>query len=303
LKDIEQPEHMYQLVIQDLSDAFPPIRTLDARQTNLPAERTSFVGREREVAEIGQRLRAARLLTLTGPGGTGKTRLAQKVAAQLLDRYADGVYFVDLSPITDSELVPTAISQALRLREQLGRRPVETLVDHLRGRQQLLILDNLEHLPEAAKTVGALLDAADRLTVLATSRVSLRISGEQEFPVPPLALPDASETDREAIGQEESVRLFVDRATAVRPGFRLTPDNAADIAQIAIRLDGLPLAIELAAGRVKLLEPSVILERLGSRLDLLVGARDLPARQRTLRATIEWSHDLLDPAGHRSGYR
>jgi predicted ATPase/class 3 adenylate cyclase len=301
LKDINRPEHLYQLVIPDLPDDFPPIRTIDARQTNLPAERTSFVGREREIAELLDILREARLLTLTGPGGTGKTRLAVKVAAQLLDSYTEGVYFVDLSSITDHRFVPAAVAQALRLREQPGRRPLETLIDHLRGLHLLLVLDNLEHLLEASETVGTLLDAAPRLTILTTSRIPLHIAGEREFPLPPLSLPDAGDTgDPVTFGQQEAVRLFVDRATSVRPGFRLTSENAEAIGQIVIRLDGLPLAIELAAGRMKLLEPDEILERLGARLDLLIGgARDLPPRQRTLRAAIEWSYDLLEPDAQR----
>ena len=301
LKDIDRPEHLYQLVINDLPDDFPPIRTLDARQTNLPVERTSFIGREREIAEVVDFLRETRLLTLTGPGGTGKTRLAVKAAAHLVNRYTDGVYFVDLSPITDHGLLPAAVAHALQLREQPGRRSLETLIEHLSGRHLLLILDNLEHLLEGADTVGILLDAAPRLTILATSRIPLHIGGEREFPVPPLALPDAGQAADPAIfGQQEAVRLFVERAIAVRPGFRLTAENAAAIGQIAIRLDGLPLAIELAAGRAKLLDPDEIWKRLGARLDLLVGgARDLPPRQRTLRAAIEWSYDLLDPDTQR----
>jgi predicted ATPase/class 3 adenylate cyclase len=301
LKDIERPEHLYQLVMHGLPDVFPPIRTLDARQTNLPAERTSFVGREREIAELGELLREARLLTLTGPGGTGKTRLALKVAARELDRQPDGVYFVDLSPITDPRSVPAAVAQALQLREQPSRQVLETVIDHLRGRHMLLVMDNLEQLLEGAQTVGTLLDAAPQLTILATSRTPLHIAGEREFPVPPLGLPDVPDVgDPAVIGQQEAVRLFVERAAAVRPSFRLTPVNAAAIGQIAIRLDGLPLAIELAAGRVKLLEPDELLKRLGARLDLLVGgARDLPPRQRTLRAAIEWSHDLLEPRVQR----
>lgn len=297
LKDIERPEHLCQLVIEGLPDVFPPIRTLDARQTNLPAERTSFVGREREIAELTDLLRETRLLTLTGPGGTGKTRLALKVADQELDRQPDGVYFVDLGGITDHRFVPAAVAQALQLREQPARQPLETLIDHLRSRQMLLVLDNLEQLLEGAWTVGTLLDGAPRLTVLATSRIPLHIGGEREFSVSPLGQPNSAEPmDPIAIGRHDAVRLFVERASAVRPGFRLTPENATAVGQIAIRLDGLPLAIELAAGRAKLLEPEELLKRLGARLDLLVGgARDLPPRQRTLRAAIEWSHDLLEP--------
>ena len=301
LKDIEQVEHLHQLAIEGLPDEFPPIRTLDARQTNLPPQRTSFIGREREVAEVSGLLERTRLLTLTGPGGIGKTRLALKVAADSLGRFAGGVYFADLSPITDAGLVPSAIAGALLVREEPGRAPIDTLADHLRDRQLLLVLDNLEHLPEAATVPGRLLDAAPQLTVLATSRVPLHLAGEQEFPVPPLALPEAVEhPDVDRLGRYEAVRLFVERAAAGRPGFRLSADNAAAISQITAKLDGLPLAIELAAGRAKLLTPDAILARLGTRLSLLTGgARDLPARQRTLRSAIEWSHDLLVPDERR----
>ncbi len=301
LKDIEQSEHLYQLVIDGLPDEFPPIRTLDARQTNLPPQRTSFVGREGEVAEVTALLDRVRLLTLTGPGGIGKTRLALKVAADELGRFADGVYLADLSPITDASLVPTTIARALLVRELPGRDPLDTLVDHLRDRHLLLVLDNLEHLVEAATVVGRLLDAAPRLTVLATSRVPLHLAGEQEVQVPPLGLPDSVERpDVARLGGYEAVRLFVERVAAVRPGFRLTPENASAIGQITVQLDGLPLAIELAAGRAKLLAPDAILARLGTRLSVLTGgARDLPARQQTLRAAIDWSHDLLQPEEQR----
>ena len=301
LKDLERPENLYQLVIDGLPDEFPPIRTLDARRTNLPAERTSFVGRERLVAELVDLMREVRLLTLTGPGGTGKTRLALKVAAHLRDRYTDGVYLVDLSPITDPRFVPAAVARALQLRDQPGRQPLETVIDDVREQHLLLVMDNFEHLLEGAETVGTLLDAAPRMSVLATSRIPLHLAGEQEFPVPPLGLPDVGDVGDPAIlGQQEAVRLFVERATAVHRGFRLTPGNAAAIGQIAIRLDGLPLAIELAAGRAKLLDPDEIQKRLDARLDLLVGgASDLPPRQRTLRAAIEWSYDLLEPDAQR----
>jgi len=301
LRDITQVEHLHQLVIEGLQDKFPPIRTLNARQTNLPAQRSSFVGREGEVADVRALLRRTRLLTLTGPGGIGKTRLALKVAEDELEHFADGVYLVDLSAVTDPSLVPNAIAGAILLREQPGRDPVDMLADYLHDRGLLLVLDNLEHLIEAASSVGRLLDAAPSLIVLATSRIPLHLAGEQEFPVSPLALPDPNQQrDLDMLTRYEAVRLFVDRAKTVRPGFRLTSENAASVAQITIKLDGLPLAIELAAGRAKLLPPDVILARLGSRLSLLTGgARDLPARQRTLRAAIEWSHDLLQPEQQR----
>jgi predicted ATPase/class 3 adenylate cyclase len=296
LKDIEHPEHLHDLVVDGLPADFPPIRTLDARRTNLPAERTSFVGREREMARIGELLETSRLLTLTGPGGTGKTRLALKVAAHQLGGFPDGVFLVDLSTISDPLLVTSAMAAAVGVREDPGRELLESLIDHLRERQLLLVLDNFEQVVDAAPAVDRLLAAAPGLTVLATSRTPLRLSAEQEYQVPPLALPDATRPeDLVALRTCESVMLFVERASAVRPGFRLTEAIAPSVSEIVARLDGLPLALELAASRVKVLSPSELLDRLGRRLPVLTGgARDLPERQRTLRAAIEWSHDLLD---------
>jgi predicted ATPase len=216
------------------------------------------------------------LLTLTGPGGIGKTRLALKIAADQLGRFADGVYLADLSPITDPSLVPAAIARALMVREQPGRNIVESLADHLGDRELLLVLDNVEQVVEAASAVGRLVDAAPRLTILATSRIPLHITGEQEFPVPPLAVPDPIRTsDLETIAGNEAVTLFIDRAAAVRPDMRLTADNAPMVAEITAKLDGLPLAIELAASRSKLLAPDAILARLGTRLSLLTGDQRL----------------------------
>ena len=301
LKDIEHPEHLHQLLIEGLPEAFPPINTLDARRSNLPPERSSFVGREDELRQVTALLQGARLLTLTGPGGIGKTRLALKIAADQIGRFADGVYLADLSPITDPSLVPASIATALMVRDELGRDMIDTLADHLRERELFLVLDNFERVVDAAGAVGRLLDAAPRLTVLATSRLPMHITGEQEFAVPPLALPDPmGSSDLESVAGNESMALFIDRAVAVRPGMRLTPDNAATIAQIAVKLDGLPLAIELAASRTKVLAPEAILARLGTTLSLLSGgAGDRPERQRTLRSTIEWSHDLLEAKEQR----
>jgi predicted ATPase/class 3 adenylate cyclase len=300
LKDIERLEHLYQVLIEGLPDAFPPVRTLNARLSNLPPERTSFVGREDEVVEVTTLLERARLLTLTGPGGIGKTRLALNIAADQIGRFADGVYLADLSPITDPRLVPAAIARSLMVREQPGRDAFDSLADHLRDRELLLVVDNVEQVVEAAGAIGRLIDGAPRLKVLATSRVPLHISGEQEFPVPPMVLPDlVRSSDIEGLAGNEAVTLFIQRAASVRPGMRLTPENAATVAKIAVKLDGLPLAIELAASRAKLLAPDEILARLGTRLSLLTtGASDRPERQRTLRNTIEWSHDLLE-AEHR----
>jgi predicted ATPase/class 3 adenylate cyclase len=301
LKDIDHPEHLHDLVIDGLSADFPPIRTLGARATNLPAERTSFVGRDRDLTRIEELMGSARLVTLTGPGGTGKTRLGLKIAADNLGRFRDGVFVVDLSAITDPALVPSAIAATLRLREDPGRDVVDSLTDHLRERHLLLVLDNVEQVVEAAPAVDRLLAAAPGLTVLATSRVPLHLAGEHEYHVSPLPLPQPDQlADVEALGECESVILLVERAAAVRPGFRVTEETAAVVADITARLDGLPLAIELAASRLKLLSPAELLERLGRRLPLLTGgARNVPERQRTLRAAIEWSHDLLGPEERR----
>ncbi|MGH8958235.1 MAG: ATP-binding protein [Acidimicrobiia bacterium] len=301
LKDIEHPEHLYDLVIGGLPAEFPPIRTLDARPTNLPSQRTSFVGRDRAVAEVTSLLAKGQLLTLTGPGGTGKTRLALKVAADHLDQFTDGVFFADLSPIVDPALVPSVIAQALMVRGEPGRALLDTLADYLRDRHLLLVLDNSEQVTEAGLAVARLLDAAPRLTVLATSRVPLHISGEHEYQVPPLALPDVSGlSNLQVITGSEAVTLLTERAAAVRPGFRVTGENASAVAEITTRLDGLPLAIELAASRLKVLTPKVLLEHLDQRLSFLIGGpRNLPERQQTLRGTIQWSHDLLEAEEQR----
>ncbi|HEX6434409.1 MAG TPA: NB-ARC domain-containing protein, partial [Gemmatimonadales bacterium] len=301
LKDIEEPEHLYPLLVDGLADSFPPIRSLSARLSNLPDQRTSFVGREDAVRQATDLFEGVRLLTLTGPGGTGKTRLALKIAADQIGRFADGVYLADLSSITDPAFVPQAIAVALMVREQPGRDVLDSLTDHLRERELLLVLDNVEQVIQAASAVGRLIDHAPRLKVLATSRVPLHLTGEQEFPVPTMTVPEPTgSSDLDALASNEAVMLFTQRAAAVRPGFRLSADNAFAIAQIAIKLDGLPLALELAASRAKLLAPDAILGYLGARLSLLsTGARDVPDRQRTLRRTIEWSHDLLEPEHQR----
>jgi predicted ATPase/class 3 adenylate cyclase len=301
LKDIEEPHQLHQLVITGLPAEFPPPKTLDARLTNLLPRRTSFVGREGERAQVSELLATSRLLTLTGPGGTGKTRLALESGEALLDRFVDGVFLVDLSPITDPSLVPSAVAEALKVRGEPNRPIVESLADHLADRELLLVLDNFEQVADAAPVVQQLLDAAPQLQVLVTSRVPLHLYGEREFPVPPLALPDPRHPPGpDALTQFEAVALFIDRATAVKPSFRVTNENAPAVAEITARLEGLPLAIELAASRVKLLSPEAMLARLGQRLPLLTGgARDLPERQRTLRGAIEWSHDLLDEAERR----
>ena len=270
-----------------------------AGQANLPLQLTSFVGRERELAEVARLLGSSRLLTLTGPGGVGKTRLARQAAAAAGPAYPDGVWLVELGALADPALVAPAVATAVGVREVPGRPPGDTLAAALRPRRLLLVLDNCEHLLDGVVPLATgLLGACPGLRVLATSRAALRVSGEQECPVPPLALPDpARPPDPAAVSQAEAVALFVQRAASVAPAFRLTAHNAAAVAAICARLDGLPLALELAAARVKLLPPEALLARLGSRLTVLTGGpRDLPARQQTLRATIAWSYDLLAPA-------
>jgi predicted ATPase len=295
LKDLDEPEHLAQLVVGGLEQAFPAIRTLEV-PSNLPVEVTSFIGRGREVDEASELLATTRLLTLTGPGGTGKTRLAVRIASGLRPAYVDGVFFVDLAPLTDPELVGPTVARTLGLSEHSQRPIVDLLKEHLAVRHVLLILDNFEHLLAGAQVIPDLLAAAPRLKVLVTSRSTLHLYGEQEYAVPPLASPHSrAPADLDRMSQYEAVALFIDRAHAVKPAFRMTNENAAAVAEICHRLDGLPLAIELTASRLRLLEPGEMLARLEQRLPLLTtGARDLPERQRTLRGAIEWSHGLLD---------
>ena len=268
------------------------------RVGNLPAPLTSFVGREAEIAEVARLLETKRLLTLTGAGGTGKTRLALAVAERVQGQYADGVWFVDLSPLTDPCLVPSAIAQTLGVREAEGQPLVESLKASLRVKRPLLVLDNFEQVVEAAPLVRAMLATSPGLTLLVTSRVLLRLSGECDYPVPPLPVPDPSATPEPTVlARNPAVTLFVQRARDAKPGFALTADNAAAVADICARLDGLPLALELAAARLRVLSPEALRGRLAYRLTLLTGgARDLPGRQRTLRDTIAWSYDLLTDA-------
>ena len=301
LKDLPEPERLYQVVAAGVEQDFPAIRTGDARRGNLPLQLTSFIGRRREVDEAKKALGETRLLTLTGPGGTGKTRLSLQVAAEAQDEHPDGTYFVALAPLTDASLVAPTIAQALGLREQPGRPAMEIILEHLRGHRVLLVLDNFEQVLDAADQVGELLGSSPDLRVVVTSREALHVQGEREYPVPTLGLPDPARLPPlEALSQYEAVALFIERARAVRPDFQITNENAPAVAEICARLDGLPLAIELAAARVKLLSPQAMLKRLENRLTLLAGgARDLPARQQTLRGAIAWSYDLLDEEERR----
>jgi non-specific serine/threonine protein kinase len=266
-----------------------------SRRTNLPIQLTSFVGREREIVEVRRRLEATRLLTLTGPGGCGKTRLALQVAADEWEEYPNGVYFVPLAPIDAASSVVPAIAQVVGVKESADQPLIERLGDALRGQKLLLVLDNFEHVLAAAGDIAVLLGACPGIKVLVTSRSPLHLRGEHESPVPPLAVPDRdSLAQRDRALHYEAIRLFVERARAVRPDVAVTDENAATVAEICRRLDGLPLAIELAAARIKTLSAAELLDRLGARLRILTGgARDLPARQQTLRNAIAWSYSLL----------
>jgi predicted ATPase/class 3 adenylate cyclase/uncharacterized protein HemY len=296
LKDLQQPEHLFQLRHPSLPAEFPPLRSLEAFAHNLPAQLTSFIGREQAMAQVKQFLSTTRLLTLTGSGGCGKTRLALQVAADLLEAYPDGVWLVELAPLADPTLVPQTVASALGVREQPGRPLTETLGDYLKPKALLLILDNCEHLLTAcAQLADTLLRNCPRLRVLASSREGLGIGGEQTYRVPSLALPDARHLPPpERLHEFEAVQLFADRARLSQASFAVTPTNAAAVAQVCERLDGIPLAIELAAARVKALPVEKLNERLDDMFRLLTGgSRTALPRQQTLRALIDWSYDLL----------
>jgi predicted ATPase/class 3 adenylate cyclase len=300
LRGLNEPERLYQVLHPDLPAEFPPLKTMGSIPNNLPVETTSFIGRETELVELIPLLSpdngSIRLITLIGPGGTGKTRLALQSARGVLDRYLHGVWFVELAPVVDPAQVIQAIATPMGVRDQ-GARPLELMVaDHLRSQEVLIILDNCEHLiDECARLTESLLQTCPNLHILASSRESFGIGGEQPFRVRSLSLPPAEDNlSLDELSQYESIRLFVERASQVNPSFTLKSSNAHDISQICLRLDGIPLAIELAAARVRVLSPNQIAERLDDRFRLLTGgSRTALPRQRTLQALIDWSYDLL----------
>ncbi len=300
LKDLYRPEPVYQVVHPQLASEFPALNSLDAHPHNLPVQPTPFIGRDEFLGEIGQALQReeVRLLTVTGPGGMGKTRVALQAAADAIDRFPGGAWFVDLAPLVEPAHLPGAIARVLRVKEGGTRPLLEALLEHLREKRVLLVLDNFEQLMPAAPQVARILSECPSVKVIATSREALSLRGEQVRALTSLSLPKIGRHTPIAVpqlGQYEAVRLFIERAAAVEQGFQVTNENAPAVAEICVRLDGIPLAIELAAARIRLLSPQEILIRLDRRLQLLVTTmRDLPERQRTLRAAIGWSHDLLD---------
>jgi predicted ATPase/DNA-binding CsgD family transcriptional regulator len=273
----------------------------DTEPVRIPAQVTSFVGRSRELAELEAIFEAARLITITGPGGSGKTRLALEFASRRAEP-PGSAYVVEVAPIMDANLVPGAIAAAVGVREFGGEDPMDTLVRRLSHGQVVLLIDNLEHLPEAGATVAQLLARTTDLRIIATSRAPLHVRGEHEYPLAPLGLSDAGQAASvDELAEVEAIRLFVERARAIRPGFELTDENASAVADICTRLDGLPLAIELAAARIRFFDPEALLARLDRALPVLTGGpMDAPARQRTLRSTIEWSYELLDDGDRRA---
>ncbi len=296
LRDLASPERLYQVMHPQLREQFPALRTLEATPNNLSQQLTSFVGRQRELNDVRTLLRNTRLLTLFGAGGIGKTRLSQQVAADVMDDFPDGVWFVELAALSDPRLVPQSVAFVLGVKEEAGRPVTEALLKFLRDRRLLLVLDNCEHLVQScAELVTQMLQAGPNVKVMASSREHLHVAGESSYPVPALAIPDAGKAiELAAFTRYEAVLLFVDRAAAAQPSFVLTEENATAVADICQRLDGIPLAIELAAARVRTLSVQMIASRLDDRFRLLArGDRSAMPRQQTLRALIDWSHDLL----------
>jgi predicted ATPase/class 3 adenylate cyclase len=304
LKDLGRPERVFQLVHPDLLHDFPPLATLNSRPNNLPIQASTFVGRDAELEHVRVRLNDdhVRLLTLTGAGGTGKTRLALRAAAEQIDKFSDGVFFVDLSAVRDAQSLLAVTARTIGVSETSDPTLLEDVKSWMRNQHVLLVLDNFEQITAAAPTLVDLLGECRGLRMLVTSREALHVRGEHLFAVPPLSLPASGPGDRSAaaLGRYEAVQLFVDRAQEVKPDFQLSDTNAAVVADICRRLDGLPLAIELATARLRLFTLEALRQRLDTRLKVLTsGARDLPARQQTLRATIEWSYQLLDATEQR----
>ncbi|MBK9207350.1 MAG: tetratricopeptide repeat protein [Anaerolineales bacterium] len=296
LKGLLNTEHLWQVEVPGLMRDFPPLKTLSAIPNNLPAQLTSFIGREKEIAEVKEELNSHRLVTLVGPGGTGKSRLSLQLAADVLDAYPHGVWFIELASLSDPELVPQTILSAMSVSEQKGKTAQETLEEYLRAKNLLLILDNCEHLIEAcAKISQAILKSVPNVKILASSRESLGVSREVSWHVPSLSAPNPKNLPEfNQLTQYESVRLFIDRVLLVSPRFAVTKENASAIAQVCYRLDGIPLALELAAARAKSMSVEQIMSRLDDRFRLLTGgSRTALPRQQTLRALIDWSYDLL----------
>jgi len=296
LKDIVRPEHLYQLMVPDLPSEFAPLNTLESFNHNLPAQLTSFIGREKEMDEIKNLIAAQRIVTLTGSGGAGKTRLSLRVGAECLDQFSGGIWFVELAPVTNPALVPQTLLSIFNLREDSHRTALEILINSLRPKTILLIFDNCEHLIEACAQISEdLLHACPKLKILASSREALGIAGEVPYRVPSLVTPNPAHLPPlENLLDVDSIGLFIERATTAKSDFKLTKNNASFVAQICFRLDGIPLAIELAAARVKMLSPEQIASRLDDCFRLLTGgSRTALPRQQTLRALIDWSYSLL----------
>lgn len=302
LRDLERPEVVFQITHPQLPADFPPLRSLDAFPGNLPIERTTLIGRASELQRLSELLGDHRLITLTGVGGVGKTRLALQLAADVVERFPDGTWLAALASIRDPELVPSTVAAALGVAERPPRPSIDVLRDAVGSRELLIVLDNCEHLLDAtARLVDALLDECPAVHIVATSREALGVEGEQSWPTPSLGLPETTDAENlDILGTADAVRLFLDRAQAVRPDFELRFDNAEAVADICRRLDGIPLAIELAAARVSALGPRDILERIDQRFLLLTGgSRTAMERHQTLRAAVDWSYELLDERERR----